>query len=544
MATINGTSGNDTLWGTGSADEIYGLNGDDILLGNGGSDHLYGGDGGDVLIGSNDGNDFLDGGAGADALNGGAGNDTYVIDNTNDSVQETTGGGYDQGGIDTVLSSVTYTLLDPNLENLTLTGASAINGTGNSLDNILTGNSGNNVLDGGTGVDTLYGGIGNDTYVVDTSVVGNASASDTVVENANEGTDTVQSSVRFTLAANVENLTQTGTAAIQGDGNSLANTLTGNSAANTLFAGDGDDTLYGNGGVDYLFGDNGNDTLYGGDGNDQLWGNDGDDTLIGGAGDDIFGIEQTGDSVTENANEGTDTAQCLISYTLGANVENLTLAGSANLNGTGNGLANVLTGNNANNTLRGWNGDDTLYGNGGNDYLIGDAGDDTLNGGAGDDRLGAWDGADTLIDLGGGADTFIFGSLTGGADTVQGFVSGTDDLEFLHGSLPVGDGDTAVEGAVALAGPGGFGTGAELVVVSGNITGTITTTSAAAAIGSASAAYTVDDTRLFAVDDGTDSAIFRFQAADADAAVEANELSLVVTLQGTASTALADYTFA
>jgi Ca2+-binding RTX toxin-like protein len=156
---------------------------------------------------------------------------------------------------------VTYTL-SANIENLTLTGTGAINGTGNGLDNILTGNSanntltggaGNDALDGGTGSDTLKGGTGNDTYIVN-------STGDIVTENANEGTDTVKSSIAWTLGSNVENLTLTGTGAINGTGNTLNNVLLGNSANNTLSGGAGNDTLDGNTGTDTLTGGSGNDT--------------------------------------------------------------------------------------------------------------------------------------------------------------------------------------------------------------------------------------------------------------------------------------------
>jgi Ca2+-binding RTX toxin-like protein len=103
---------------------------------------------------------------------------------------------------------VTYTL-GANLENLTLTGAAAINGIGNTSNNVLTGNTADNVLNGGTGNDTLIGGAGNDTYIVDV-------AGDVVTENANEGTDLVQSSVTYTLTANLENLTLMGVSSING----------------------------------------------------------------------------------------------------------------------------------------------------------------------------------------------------------------------------------------------------------------------------------------------------------------------------------------
>ncbi|MBD1212067.1 MAG: calcium-binding protein, partial [Dolichospermum circinale Clear-D4] len=153
------------------------------------------------------GNDTLNGGAGIDTLIGGSGNDTYVVDTTTDIITEVL-----NGGIDTIQSSVTYTIASlTNVENLTLTGT-AISGTGNVLNNIITGNSANNTLNGGSGKDTLIGGAGDDTYIVDST--------DIITEVINSGTDTIQSSLTYTIAAltNVENLTLTGTA-ISGTGN-------------------------------------------------------------------------------------------------------------------------------------------------------------------------------------------------------------------------------------------------------------------------------------------------------------------------------------
>lgn len=152
------------------------------------------------------------------------------------------------------LSASTTTTLAANVENLTLTGITASNGTGNAGNNILTGNSANNILtggdgndtlNGGTGIDTLIGGLGNDIYQVDTTT-------DIITELAAQGTDTVQSSVTFSLVtlANIENLTLTGTTAINGTGNTANNTLIGNSASNTLNGGAGIDTLTGRTGTD------------------------------------------------------------------------------------------------------------------------------------------------------------------------------------------------------------------------------------------------------------------------------------------------------
>ncbi|MBV5322381.1 MAG: calcium-binding protein, partial [Ilumatobacteraceae bacterium] len=279
-----------------------------------------------LLIG-NIGDNTLDGGAGNDTMQGGAGNDLYVVDSSGDVLTEAA-----SAGTDTVQSSVSYTLA-LNVENLTLTGSDSINGTGNTLANLLLGNSGNNTLNGGAGNDTMQGGAGSDTYVVD-------SVSDVVTENEGEGTDTVQTSVSYTLVANVENLTLTGTGAINGTGNTVANLLIGNT------------------------------------GNNILNGIGGNDTMQGGLGNDTYVVDSVSDVVTEAALAGTDTVQSSLSYTLGENVENLTLTGAEALTATGNMVANLLIGNSIDNTLDGGAGNDTMQGGAGNDlYVVDSTGD-------------------------------------------------------------------------------------------------------------------------------------------------------------------------
>jgi Ca2+-binding RTX toxin-like protein len=384
--------------------------GDDLVTGTLGADTLYGGAG----------NDTLDGGLSSDTMIGGIDNDVYVVESSGDVVIENTG-----EGIDTVQSSISY-ILGANLENLTLTGYSSINGTGNELDNVITGNSYDNLLSGGAGDDTLasglgndtmIGGTGNDTYVVD-------SAGDVVTENAGEGADTVKSFITYTLGANLENLTLTGTATINGTGNELDNVITGNSSANVLDGVTGADTMIGGLGDDTYIVDNPGDVIIENDGEgydtvianmsyaitseglnkliltgstslngtgnqyaNTLIGNSGDnildggadaDTMAGGLGNDTYVVDNVGDVITENAGAGTDTIQSSVTYTLSTNVENLTLLGTANINGTGNSLDNVLTGNSGDNVLDGRAGNDTMVGGLGNDIYIVDSTDDVV----------------------------------------------------------------------------------------------------------------------------------------------------------------------
>jgi hypothetical protein len=217
-------------------------------------ENAQGGSGNDILVGNQVAN-RLDGGAGADWMVGKLGDDTYVVDNANDEVLEQA-----NEGTDLVISSIDYTLED-NFENLTLIG-SAVSGTGNGLDNVITGNAlantlnggaGNDTLNGGVGGDSMTGGTGNDLYVVD-------NAGDSVVELTGEGRDTVSSSINYTLGANVEDLILSGSATT-GTGNGLDNQITGNALGNRLNGGAGNDRLIGGDGVDYFTGGTGNDVF-------------------------------------------------------------------------------------------------------------------------------------------------------------------------------------------------------------------------------------------------------------------------------------------
>lgn len=276
---------------------------------------------------------------------------------------------------------------------LTLTGGQPIDGTGNSLDNLIVGNwaknnlsgrlgndtleggGGNDTLNGGWGNDVMFGGLGNDAFIVDSLL-------DRVVEAAGEGNDRVQSSISYTLGDNVENLTLLTRLEIDGRGNALANSISGNSASNLLRGEGGNDTLLGGGGDDRLLGGVGHDVLRGGAGADEGFGGSGNDQLFGDGGNDL----------------------------LYGGVGNDTLSGGA-----------------SNDILRGEGGNDVLLGDGGNDMLYGGAGRDTLTGGA-------------------GSDLFVFSTVkespsTSARDTITDLVRGVDVID-----LAGIDADTTIDG--------------------------------------------------------------------------------------------------
>jgi Ca2+-binding RTX toxin-like protein len=215
---VFGGGGNDSIWGGGAADLVDGGNGNDTLFGDGANDTIYGGTGDDVIYG----------GTGADIMNGGAGNDTYYVDNILDQVVETA-----TGGSDTVISALGIAM-PTNIENIVLTGAAAVNATGNALNNTITGNAGGNTIAGGDGNDTLSGAGGVDL-------------------------------------------------------------LNGGAGADKISGGTGNDGIFGGGSNDVINGDAGNDKIYGDGGNDKISGGVGNDVMFGGqlqggysAGNDTF----------------------------------------------------------------------------------------------------------------------------------------------------------------------------------------------------------------------------------------------------------------
>ena len=326
-------------------ENIIGTAFDDTIIGDGQANTLQGGAGNDSLIG----------GAGNDSLDGGAGTDAVDYSSLTSGVTVTLNGATP---VTAVAGSDVDTLV--NFENI-IGGAGNDSLTGDSNANSLAGNAGSDTLDGGTGNDSMAGGAGDDTYYVNVST-------DVVTENANEGTDTIQTALTsFDMSGsnwlNVENLTYTGTGNFSGTGSSADNSITGNTGNDTLAAGSGNDTLAGGAGNDSLAGADGTDSLDGSTGNDTLNGGQGNDTMVGGAGDDTYTVNSASDVITEALNEGTDSVTSSVtSYTLSDNIENLTASTTSAFTGTGNSGANSITGSAFNDLLDGGAGNDTLSG--------------------------------------------------------------------------------------------------------------------------------------------------------------------------------------
>jgi hypothetical protein len=450
------SSATNTVFPAGAGLVLNGTLGPDVMNGSDADDVMTGLAGNDALSGAA-GNDTLNGGAGIDTLNGQDGSDLYLVALASDhAAAEFADSG--STGTDEVRFSATATGTltlfagDTGVEQVVIgTGAGAIadrSGTlalivnaaavgnaltilGNAGGNKLTGTAFADTLDGGLGNDTMTGGLGNDTYVVD-------SARDSASEaSALGGVDTVQSSIGWTLGTNLENLTLTGSAVINGTGNALANTILGNDAANAID---------GKAGIDHLDGGEGSDIYLvtlaadhpaaefadsGGSGVDEVrFASSTASTLT------LFG----GDTGIERVTIGTGTGAVAVSTGTRA----LNVDASAVGNGlamVGNAGTNVLTGTGFGDTLDGGTGADTLNGGAGDDLLMGRLGNDVLTGGA-------------------GADAFVFNaapSASSNRDTLTDFLTGTDTLQFSKAIF------TALGSSVGALAPEQFWSGAGVV---------------------------------------------------------------------------------
>jgi Ca2+-binding RTX toxin-like protein len=400
-----GTAGIDILNGTDDPNLLNGLGGNDTLIGLGGDD-------------------VLNGGGGNDAMRGGAGNDIYVVDSPTDVVDERTYSGAtanndtDAGGIDTVQSSQTFTLTPTtaagaasrgSIENLTLTGAGNINGTGNALANIMIGNGGNNVISGLDGNDTVTGGGGAD------NLSGGAGA-DTFNYTIGDGADTVDGGtsaddidrlvISGTGGGNILNVAFNGTSLTQVGGGNVTNiesvtadlgggsdtlTYSATSSAVTVDLGAGTasgftsiasiENVNGTNNADTITGSTAANALSGGGGNDILTGGAGNDALDGGTGTDravfsgsIFDSLVTTNSVSSVA-DGNDSL---------ANIEQVTLGGTTYTYQLGSNAGTTITGTAGNDLIFGLQGNDVINAAGGDDAVVWRVGDgrDIVDGGA------------------------------------------------------------------------------------------------------------------------------------------------------------------
>lgn len=418
MADIDGTPGDDTLFGTEDNDRIRGLAGNDFLLGFGGTDTLEGGDGDDQLAGGG-GSDLLQGGNGNDVLAGDSGFEISGIDTL------TGGAGADQFEWDPFAGTSTAVLTDI---------VSDFQGAGNTIGDTLEFVSfsapirltfGGKLaampsLGGalGTGGDSLaavsYAFSGGNTFVLaDTNDNGSYDVGDLTIR-LNGQLNLVQSdfgSTRFVIA-----------------GTNGADTLNGTQGNDTILGLGGNDTINGRAGDDVIEGGNGADTLNGGDGNDRIQGGNGADVINGGEGRDFL----TGDAGNDFIDGGAGDDSVLA----GGDGNDTVSGGAGNDNVDGDAGDDTLSGGVGNDDLFGLDGNDSMFGDGGDDELFGGEGNDQLSGGAGIDELEGEEGADR-IESGGGNDQINFNAGAFQPDStfsVRDFV-----LDFQRAGLAGGD---------------------------------------------------------------------------------------------------------
>lgn len=397
---------------------------------------VFGTDGIDILNGTSAGN-ILDGVSGADLMIGGAGSDQYRVRDVASRIEESLGG----SDVDTALVHVSGWSMSRGVEIGRLVGMAddLFGSDGNdhllaneALPSILDGGDGDDTLTGGDGDDTLIGGPGDDTYEV-------ADAGDVVLELAGGGSDRVIASLDWVLGAELERLSLSGAAHLNGTGNALDNRLDGNAGANILQGGAGNDALYGLGGDDRMTGGLGVDRFVVDAGTDIITdlGLGGADTLVVSRGATAHATLVASWTLTAgNSNSGTaniiaagfSADLALADGSTGWSVSNLGTNRAVSL--TGSAQNDMITGGNGIDTLRGGGGNDSLLGGVGNDSLTGGTGNDTMTGGAGVDRFFVDAGADTIMDLASGGNDLLIVSagavanaMLVGAWTASGNVS-------------------------------------------------------------------------------------------------------------------------
>lgn len=444
LRSLTGSAHADTITVDGDAstiDAIHAAGGDDTFISPGLANALYGDGGADQLLASRAGG-FFDGGDGIDSADFSSARFGVSV-----RMVDTYAGGF-IGGLSVLahVETVTGSALGDRIE-----GASGDDTLfGGAGDDRLSGGKGNDILEGGAGIDTLRGGAGDDTYIV-------SDMADRILEVPGEGTDTIQSSAMITLPSYVENLVLTGTEAIDGTGNSLANHLTGNGAANVLKGLGGNDFLIGGGGADSLDGGEGSDVFVFSSAADLAQATIADTGAVGidelriGAATATSFVAQVDWTGLEAITIGTGDARVAERWGTTAINFDASAYGRALLV-SGNDGANHLIGTAFADTIAGGGGNDVLDGGEGADLISGELGADTLSGGAANDRLAGGDGSDTLNgdagndSLDGGVDN----DLLYGGDGLDKLAGGTGSDQLSGGlgndKLLGDDGDDALQG--------------------------------------------------------------------------------------------------
>ncbi|UJW73562.1 calcium-binding protein [Rhizobium sp. SL42] len=391
-------------------------------------------------------------------LAGGLGDDIYVIGGAGVTITEALSAGTDE-----VRTTLTTYTLGANLENLSYTGGTTASLTGNGANNVINGGGGNQTMSGGAGDDQLIGGAGDDILIggIGADALDGGAGFDyasyagsaAVTVNLKTGVHTGEAvndtfvSIEGYIGSTAADTFVSGAEVVLFDGDSGVDTVdySTSTAAVTVSLGAAGVTTTGTGGdaqgdrfidLERIIGSSFDDTL-----STSVSGH----TLAGGLGDDIYVIGGAGVTITEALSAGTDEVRTtLTTYTLGANLENLSYTGGTTASLTGNGANNVINGGGGNQTMSGGAGDDQLIGGAGDDILIGGIGADALDGGAGFDYASYAGSAAVTVNLKTGVhtgeavnDTFV--SIEGyiGSTAADTFVSGAEVVLF--------DGDSGVD---------------------------------------------------------------------------------------------------
>lgn len=469
--TMTGSDIDNVLAGAAGNDSLNGVGGNDTLVGGLGRDTVDGGSGNDTFVFNSDvvTGEIVTGGTGTldtiriegfTDLGGATISGVEILEMAGGNVRVSGGqlGGAD--GIQTVISNGAFDILQVVAsDTIDLSGLTLTNWSSDDLVHIIGGGSGINVWTGTSfddqiglqgGADTIVAGEGDDLFQVggNTQIVAGLSLDgglgiDTlrlfgsglydfsqatllgmeVLDAAFAGAvQLVFDNAQFAQLTQIEAPVAGSSMVISGGSVSLADldffnwnlvapiVLNGSASGDVLVATDR--------GLVTLNGLGGNDTLTGDDRPDTLNGGAGADTMTGGKGDDEYFVNDAADKTIEVANGGIDTVRSTVGRSLGNNIENLTLEGSANANGKGNDSANIMIGNAGDNKLEAFAGDDTLKGGNGSDTLLGGAGADSMTGGDGNDQYQIDNPLDQVVEAAGqGIDTvFSFIDLTLGAN--------------------------------------------------------------------------------------------------------------------------------